>query len=172
MMTSSRSVVGCSIVAWMLMVSLCPADETITAKVVKIFDGDALLIEDKPGNQTEIKLEGIDAPELKQEHGPESAAALSKLVLDQSVKVQWSAKDKFERPLAQVFLDDKHINLEMLKLGMAWHFKRYNKSEELAAAEAQAKSEKKGLWKTEKAVPPWTFRQDTKSPDKPFRIPK
>ncbi|MEQ1828792.1 MAG: thermonuclease family protein [Pirellula sp.] len=152
-----------------MLVAPAIADESMEARVVKVFDGDAILVVGKDQTEHEVKLEGIDAPELKQEFGSESAEALTRMLQDKTVRLTWANKDKFERPLAQVYLADKHINLEMLKNGMAWHFKRYNKSEELAKAEAMAKAAKKGLWAKDAPVAPWTYRQDSKSPDKPFK---
>jgi len=52
---------------------------------------------------------------------------------------------------------------------MAWHFKRYNKSEELAKIESEAKEVKKGLWAQESPVAPWDYRKENKAPDKPAK---
>jgi micrococcal nuclease len=57
----------------------------------------------------------------------------------------------------------------MLKAGLAWHFKRYNKSEALAKLEEEAKQAKKGLWGTESPKAPWDFRKDNRTPDKPAK---
>ena len=62
-----------------------------------------------------------------------------------------------------------HWATELIKTGMAWHFKRYNKDEELAKAETAAKEAKKGLWAMESPDAPWDFRIVTKAPDKPLK---
>ena len=81
----------------------------------------------------------------------------------------WKSRDNFERPLAQVYVGDKHINLEMIKLGLAWHFKKYNQDEVLAKAETEAKEAKLGLWTKESPMAPWDYRRENKALDKPMK---
>ena len=152
-----------------LVSSTLSADETMEAKVKRVIDGDSILVVDSNEMEFEAQLEGIDAPEMKQEFGKESLEALTKMLKDQKVKLTWKSKDTYDRLLAQVYLEDKHINIEMLRSGMAWHFKRYNKSEELAKIELEAKQAKKGLWAKESPVAPWDYRKENKAPDKPAK---
>ncbi|WP_168164146.1 thermonuclease family protein [Pirellula sp. SH-Sr6A] len=145
---------------------------TTTVVVQKVIDGDSVSVLElrKPEPVAmELQIEGIDAPELVQAHGPESKQALAKLLpVDSVVTVSWTAKDNYGRLLAQVTDKNKtHINSEMLRLGMAWHFKRYNQSKELAAIEEMAKSKKLGLWSTPTPKAPWDYRRENKTPDRP-----
>lgn len=144
-------------------------EEEITAKVIKVIDGDSIKVRTAAGKEYEIQIEGTDAPELKQEYGKESSEALKKMVFDSDVRVSWKKKDNFDRPLAQVYRGDRHINAEMISSGNAWHFKRYNQSQALADLEIQAKKEKKGLWKLENPIAPWDYRKENRAPDKPDR---
>ncbi|MBU6387491.1 MAG: thermonuclease family protein [Planctomycetes bacterium] len=144
-------------------------EEEITAKVIKVIDGDSIKVRTAEGKEYEIQIEGTDAPELKQEYGKESSEALKKMVFDSDVRVSWKKKDNFDRPLAQVYRGDRHINAEMISSGNAWHFKRYNQSQALADLEIQAKKEKKGLWKLENPIAPWDYRKENRAPDKPDR---
>jgi endonuclease YncB( thermonuclease family) len=91
------------------------------------------------------------------------------LIGKKELRISWKSKDNFERLLAQVYVGDTHINSEMLKSGMAWHFKRYNKSEALAKLETEAKEAKKGLWKNSSPKAPWDYRKENKAPDKPSK---
>ncbi|MES2922121.1 MAG: thermonuclease family protein [Verrucomicrobiota bacterium] len=50
------------------------------------------------------------------------------------------------------------VNLQMVRDGFAWHFKKFSKDPALAKAEAAAKSAKLGLWIDPAPVPPWDFR--------------
>ena len=149
--------------------SIALGDETVDGKVTRIIDGDSILVTDSKSVEYEVQLEGIDAPEIKQDFGKESTEGLSKLLKDKTVRITWKSKDNFERLLAQVYDGDKHINIELIKTGMAWHFKRYNKDEELAKAETAAKEAKKGLWAKESPVAPWDYRKENKAPDKPLK---
>lgn len=143
------------------------ADESFEGKIKRVIDGDTLLVADNKETVHEVQLEGIDAPEIKQDYGKQASDALTKLVQEKSLKITWASKDTYGRLLGQVHVGDVHINTEMLKMGMAWHFKRYNQSEGLAKAEAVAKSMKKGLWSKETALAPWDYRKENKTPDKP-----
>ena len=145
------------------------AENTVEGKVTRVIDGDSILVTDSKSVEYEVQLEGIDAPELKQDFGKESTEGLTKLLNGKSVRLTWKSKDNFERLLAQVYDGEKHINIEMIKSGMAWHFKRYNKDEKLAKAESEAKEAKKGLWAMESPVAPWDYRKENKAPDKPLK---
>ena len=53
----------------------------------------------------------------------------------------------------------------MIELGMAWHYKDYEKEQSktdrelYGEAEASARETNTGLWVQRKAVSPWIFRQ-------------
>lgn len=146
-----------------------PKEESVDAVVTKVIDGDSIKAKDKDGKEHEIQIEGTDAPESKQPYGKESTDALRDMLADHPIRVTWRKKDNFERLLAQVYVGEKHINSEMIREGHAWHFKRYNQSEQLAACEAEAKKEKRGLWGTENPQAPWDYRKENRAPDKPDR---
>ena len=55
-------------------------DETFEGKVIKVIDGDTITVTDKKEVEYEVQLEGIDAPELKQDFGKESTQSLTKLL--------------------------------------------------------------------------------------------
>ncbi len=144
-------------------------EESIEGDITKVIDGDSIKVRTSDGMEYEIQIEGTDAPELKQPFGKESAEALQKMLGTSKVKVTWQKKDNFERLLAQVYVEDKHINSEMIRTGNAWHFKRYNQSKKLADLEIEAKKEKLGLWGTDNPQAPWDYRKENRAPDKPDR---
>ena len=47
----------------------------------------------------------------------------------------------------------------MIQSGYAWHFKRYSKDTELAAAEIVAIKNGAGLWEDPKPIHPWKWRK-------------
>ena len=53
----------------------------------------------------------------------------------------------------------KIIVEELLRAGLAWHYKRYSKEEELAVLEDEARANKVGLWTDPHPVPPWEWRR-------------
>ena len=104
-------------------------------------------------------LNGIDAPEKKQAFGAKSKARLGELVAGKDVMVEWKEKDTYGRTLGKVTQNGVDVNLQMVKEGLAWYYRKYSKSAELSRAEAEAKAGKKGLWADPNPVPPWDFRK-------------
>ena len=141
------------------------SEQTLEGKTKKVIDGDSLIVVDEEGKENEIQLDGIDAPEFKQAFGKDATKVLEKLVANKKVTVKWTAKDNYDRILGKVYVEETFVNLEMLKKGAAWHFKRYNKDETLSKAEEEAKAEKLGLWKDDAPESPWDFRKNNRSKD-------
>ncbi len=137
-------------------------------KCVSVTDGDTITV-DVGGNSFKIRLEGIDAPELKQEHGPEAQRYLQRKVLRKKVKIELKIKDgkiekTYDRLVGIVYLGKEDICHTMLKEGLAWHNKKHNARKDYALSEIQAKKAGKGLWANKSALEPWKFRKNT-SPD-------
>ncbi len=80
--------------------------------------------------------------------------------------MQWKKKDRYGRIIGEVMIGSRHINLEMVQDGMAWHYTTYSKSKELAKAEAEARMGKKGLWVDKEPMPPWEFRKTEREKSK------
>ena len=62
----------------------------IEGKVINVHDGDTVTVLDQNNKKFHIRLQGIDAPELKQEYGDVSQQNLSRLVLDKQVTIFWT----------------------------------------------------------------------------------
>ena len=141
---------------------------TLQGKVVNVADGDTLTVLDDKKTQHKIRLQGIDAPEKSQPFGQKSKQSLSQLVHSKMVTVEFEKKDKYGRTVGKVLLNDTDVCLEQIKLGMAWHYKKYASEqpktdrEIYAQAEQLAKSQGIGLWRDKNPMPPWDFRQQTK----------
>ena len=56
-------------------------------------------------------------------------------------------------------MDGRDVSAEMLKVGMAWHYKQYSKDEEYAELENTARQQKIGLWADKNPVVPWEYRK-------------
>ena len=79
--------------------------------------------------------------------------------MNKEVVVKWKEKDRYGRVIGEIYLGDRYVNLEMVQDGLAWHYKQYSKSKELAAAEDEARKAKKGLWVDKEPEPPWEYRK-------------
>jgi len=128
--------------------------------VVQVYDGDTYKILDK-GKFQIIRLANVDAPELSQYNGKVVKAAVSKLMLGKSVKLECYGKDRFGRTLANVSIDGKSLD-SIHACGLAWHWLPYSHHKYLSTYESNAKAAKLGMWRCNKNVPPWTWRQFNK----------
>jgi micrococcal nuclease len=145
--------------------STSTSEKVLEGKIKKVVDGDSIVVVDKDNKEHQVQLEGIDAPEAKQEYGSDATKALQKMISGKEVVVKWKSKDSFERILGHVYVGEQFVNLEMLRIGAAWHFKRYNKDPEFAKAEEKAKEVKLGLWTNAFPSPPWDYRKENKTKD-------
>ncbi len=163
-------------VATFLLFSACfvkPPEREIdlaVAKVVRVSDGDTVtVVFAKNGMKKKIRLATIDAPEFNQRFGIQSRESLRKLVYKKNVRVLPSAKDKYGRVVAEIFIGDVNINVEQLKRGFAWHYKFHAKSQSFAKkliysqAEESARKAGLGLWKSENPEPPWDYRKQNRN---------
>ena len=134
-------------------------NEKFTAKVIGVTDGDTIVVLTDENKQIKIRLEGIDCPESNQDFGTKAKQATVELCFQKTIRIEQSGTDRYGRMLAFVFVDDVCINKELLKKGMAWHYKQYNKEEELAKLETEARKNKIGLWSMKEPIAPWDFRR-------------
>lgn len=135
---------------------------SITGSVVGVTDGDTITVLDTDKTQHKIRLYGIDAPESNQDYGQRSKQLLSALVYGDTVRVDYDGKDRYGRIVGKVYNGEQYVNAEMIRLGMAWHYKQYSKDNDLADLETTAKAGKIGLWSRPDAVAPWDFRRAPK----------
>ena len=139
--------------------SATSALEIILGDVVRVVDGDTLVVLDDTKTQHRVRLEGIDCPEAGQDYGTKATKAIAEKVSRKRVRLQWMTKDPYDRVLADVHLGSRWINREMVEEGWAWHYKKYSASQGLAEAETRARAAKAGLWQGKAPIPPWEFRR-------------
>ena len=133
-------------------------DKAFYGKVIRIIDGDTIVVLTKMNEQITVRLAGIDCPEKNQDFGTRAKQGTSILCFNKQVKIVPSGKDKYGRTIGFVFIDEICINEELLKLGLAWHYKKFNQDENLAQLEWTARTNKVGLWSLYNPIPPWDFR--------------
>jgi micrococcal nuclease len=138
---------------------LIPVLAGFKAKVVGITDGDTIVVLASGNRQIKIRLEGIDCPEASQDFGAKAKQFTAAFCLNTEVRVEKTGTDRYGRTLAWVYAGDACLNKELLKAGLAWHFKKYNHDPELARLEETARTQKAGLWSQPSPVPPWEFRK-------------
>ena len=91
-----------------------PTGVVITGRAF-VIDGDSIRIAG-----TEIRLFGIDAPELGHPHGRISKSAMIRLCRGQEVRAEIQCRDVHGRTVARCFLPDgRDLSAELVKLGLA-----------------------------------------------------
>ncbi|NLK48208.1 MAG: thermonuclease family protein [Bacteroidales bacterium] len=130
-----------------------------TGKVIKVLDGDTfeLLME---GNETvKVRMEGIDAPEGGMPYYRVAKNYLSDLCAGKEVTIEIKEKDHYGRYIALTYLEDgRELSHEMVRAGLAWHYKQHDDRQSLADLEIEAREAKRGLWKEKNPMSPWTAR--------------
>jgi micrococcal nuclease len=152
----------------LLFISLCgclnehtisdPAADTTTSDLVvvlvtEVVDGDTITI----SGGERVRLIGIDAPELDEDHYQESKLYLTNRILQKKVKLEGDVVDKgrYGRSLRYVWLDGELINAEIVREGLAiakQYDENNNKYQHLIAdAEKEAIENRIRIWS---AIPP------------------
>ncbi|WP_346983243.1 thermonuclease family protein [Chryseobacterium sp. POE27] len=136
----------------------------IKGKVVKIKDGDTVvvLLEDK--TQQTLRLAEVDCPENGQAFGNNAKQFTSDQVFGKNIIFYRVGKDRYGRSVAGVFYDgDRYLSREIVKAGFGWWYYKASKNTELQKFQDEAKVKKLGLWSDKDAISPWEFRKNKKS---------
>jgi len=119
------------------------------ATVARVVDGDTIEL----SNGQHLRYVGVNAPDANNLFYEEATEFNKNLVEGKKIKLEYDKykNDKFGRILAYVFVDDKNVNVELTRNGLA-EVKIYQKrakliyQDELLEAQEQAKKEKLGIW--------------------------
>lgn len=149
-----------------LAFAVCQASaDTLTGRVVGVTDGDTITVLDAANNQHKIRLSGIDCPEKNQPYGQAAKQSLSDQVFDRQVSVESDKRDRYGRVVGKVLADGRDANLEQLRRGLAWHYKKYENEQPLddrlvyRAEEEGARAARRGLWADPAPIAPWDWRK-------------
>lgn len=154
-----RNILSTKLVLFFLLLLLCAQALGATeGRCIRVSDGDTITI-DAGGGKEKVRLIGIDAPELRQEGGPEARQYLAKRILNRRVKVEGETRDRYGRLLGTVYLGEENINLSLVREGHAWDYKAYSAGPAYTCAEQTARAARRGLWAQKDAVAPWHYRQ-------------
>lgn len=135
------------------------AQTTLKGKAVRILDGDTFEILVNGNVTYKIRMADIDAPEKGQDFGMVSKQALASLLMHKPLTLVYDALDRNQRIIGHVYIQNEHINLKMVELGMAWHFKKYSNDNTIAKAELIARNHHLGLWSQLNPTAPWDYRK-------------
>jgi len=151
---------------------------TLEGRVVRIIDGETLVLLDANNTQHRVRLSGIDTPERGQPFGNRAKQNLSRLAGTQKARLDWYKKDRWKRLIGTVWVRSPDaqcqdgdcaktldIGLAQLTQGLAWHYKRYaheqleEERERYSFAEYEARAKGAGLWVDPDPITPWEWRR-------------
>ncbi|AWX44795.1 Micrococcal nuclease [Flagellimonas maritima] len=133
----------------------------IEGKVVKVKDGDTVVVLDQDKRTHTIRVADIDCPEYAQPYSKVAKKFTSDEIYFKEVMVISKGKDRYGRTIGFIrYGEGKDLSRELLKCGYAWHYKKYSKDKSLADIEVEAKERGLGLWQDTAPVPPWEWRRN------------
>jgi endonuclease YncB( thermonuclease family) len=140
----------------LLLIPVSPAGAG-SFETIQVVNGDSIEARDSNGRKVTIRLAGIDAPkpsehtgEAGQPFAQQASAHLAALVSNRTVNLTSYGLDSAGRIIAEVFIGDRNINLEMVRDGYAEVYRgrpvRGQNIEPYRKAEEQAREAKRGMW--------------------------
>jgi endonuclease YncB( thermonuclease family) len=146
--------------AGLLVTPLALHAAILQGMVTHVTDGDSLWVRPLAGGDArEIRLQGIDAPEICQPFGREARDALASRALQRQVVVRTRARDAYQRTLARISLGSQDLGAWMVARGYAWSNGWRSSGGPYAREQAQARAAGLGLWRSGRAQPPHEFRK-------------
>jgi endonuclease YncB( thermonuclease family) len=133
-------------------------------RVSRVVDGDSLYVQ-KDDVTLEIRLAGIDCPEFDQPFAKDAKQRVEQLCLGKLVTIKRLDTDRYGRIVCNVLVGELDLAEELLRSGLAWHFKKYDSSNHLAKLEEVARRGRLGIWADPHAVPPWEQRASRQAVD-------
>jgi len=162
----------------LLLTSLTSAREpirTVNGTVTKVSDGDTIHVTTPDRTKLRVRLYGIDAPETPkinqrtgrvnkpgQPYGEESWRALKSRIMGMQVRLDIIDIDRYKRMVGMIWIDNRNINLEMVREGYAEAYVEYLKEpyrSQFIRAEMEARAAKRGIWSLQDYERPKDFRK-------------
>ncbi|SHH89009.1 Endonuclease YncB, thermonuclease family [Flavobacterium frigidimaris] len=133
-----------------------------SGKIIRIKDGDTVVLLDSDNNQITLRLAEVDCPESSQAFGKKSKEFTSNEVGNKMVSYKIINTDRYGRYIAKIFYNNKYLSEEIIRNGYGWHYKQYSKSKKLSDLEINARNKKIGLWNDKKPIEPYMYRKMNK----------
>ncbi len=135
-------------------------------QVVSVGDGDTLRL-DTGQEIVTVRLACVDAPERAQNPwGQQSADRLRQwLPAGQSIHYRAVERDRYNRLVAEIFLNQRSLNLALVQEGQAAVYRQYLSAcaqtrDQYLQAEDSARRDRLGFWQQNNPVMPWDFRRN------------
>jgi len=142
--------------ACLLGLSTTVAAQTINGRATSIEEGDTFTLR-TADSAVNIRLYGVDCPEKGQPFGNVARAFTSQLLEGKDIRVVGTEWDRFGRLQGLVIAGPDTLNIALLRAGLAWHYKKQDKSMYWAILEQEARRNKTGLWVSNSPIAPWEW---------------
>lgn len=148
-----KALLGGMLAAALVAVPL-PADAgpSMQGKVIKVSDGDTLVVQLDPNRSEKVRLLGIDTPEMAQEPwGARARAFTEGLALGKVVRLETDVqmRDRYGRLLAYAYVGKTFLNYEIIRQGHAMlltYPPNVAHVDDFTRAQKLAREEGKGIW--------------------------
>ena len=153
------------VIVLLLLAATAYPQRRFGGKVVEVIDGKTAVVQVPTGGRITVVLQFIEVPEAEQPLHQTVKEHLENLVLGKTVEVL-PRRILSNASVGQVFLGGVDISRQMLRDGAAWYAlpeksaQDASESELYQSTEAQAKTEKRGVWSVENIKPAWEFRAE------------
>jgi len=144
--------------------------------VIRVQDGDTVVIrldigaraiDDDDDGLIEVRFSGIDTPESEwpgnwpaQPFSKESKEFTRGFVEKKIVTARLKGDVTYGRFVGEIFIDGRSLNRELVRSGLAWWNKSYERYDlDYQRLEAEARRKKVGLWSQPNPIPPWKWRR-------------
>ena len=138
--------------------------------VVAVTSGDTLTVRFANGSVT-VRLAGIDAPEQGQPYANRARKSLAMMTFGRRVRVVATNGAHDGDLFARLYVAERDINAEMVRLGYAWAERKLGAEFALLRLEREAREDRRGLWASDGNVAPWRWRAGTRTVERhPARV--
>jgi endonuclease YncB( thermonuclease family) len=131
--------------------------------LVSVGDGDMIRVTGANGQKVTIRLACTDAPETAQgQSGAVATQTLKQLLPTGPLEIRPQTVDRYGRTVAEVYAGGRNVNLELVRMGLAYAYRDYLGGCDANAyldAEGQAERYRQGVWRWGNEVKPWDFRK-------------
>jgi len=114
-----------------------------------VIDGDTFVL----NNGETVRLLGIDTPERGDINYNRAAYELQRRIAGRELELEGEENDRYGRSLREVFVNEDHVNVDMVRSGWARAYLHKGSKYELILEEVQleAQQSRRGIWNVEVA---------------------
>jgi endonuclease YncB( thermonuclease family) len=138
----------------------------LSGRVVRVIDGDTVIVRSDDRTERRIRISGADAPERGQAHRAQSKRRAESLLLGRGVTVEPQRNDARERDgaiSARVRVNGRDAAEPLIRDGAAWHERKSKQTPseraDYSRAQREAQERSRGLWTKDHPTEPRLLRE-------------